>query len=165
MDPTIDYYSLLGIRRSASPADIKRAYRKMVFQYHPDRNPDDHTASEKFNKVLEAYGILSDSDKRAIYDDVTRSVFEDLPPEREEPQAEEPAGENVKSGFQSSQNFKQSATAEPKCPQCAVTGVDHIVSRKGGTSPTRGKQFILSPFNVIFCAECGHVYGVTGQSS
>ena len=165
MDTTVDYYSLLGIRRGASPADIKRAYRKMVFQFHPDRNPDDKTAAEKFKQVLEAYGILSDSDKRAIYDDVTRTVFEEKPSEKEEPQAEEPAGEDVKGGFQYSQNFKQSAMPEPKCPQCAVAGVDHIISRKGGAGATRGKQFILSPFNIIFCGECGHVYGVTGQSS
>jgi hypothetical protein len=45
-----------------------------------------------------------------------------------------------------------------------VTGSDYIVSRKGGTGAARGKQFILAPFNIIFCSECGHVYGVTPTS-
>jgi hypothetical protein len=53
---------------------------------------------------------------------------------------------------------------EPQCPKCAVTGTDYIVSKKGGTSGARGKQFILAPFHIIFCSECGHVYGVTGAS-
>jgi hypothetical protein len=53
---------------------------------------------------------------------------------------------------------------QPQCPKCAVTGTDYIVSRKGGTSGARGKQFILAPFHIIFCSECGHVYGVTGTS-
>jgi hypothetical protein len=54
---------------------------------------------------------------------------------------------------------------QPHCPKCAVTGTDYIVSRKGGTGAVRGKQFILAPFNIIFCSECGHVYGITGVSS
>jgi uncharacterized Zn finger protein len=54
---------------------------------------------------------------------------------------------------------------EPQCPKCAATGTDYIVSKKGGTSSARGKQFILAPFNIIFCAECGHVYGIIGASS
>jgi hypothetical protein len=54
---------------------------------------------------------------------------------------------------------------QPQCPKCAVTGADYIVSKKGGTSAARGKQFILAPFNIIFCSECGHVYGITGISS
>lgn len=54
---------------------------------------------------------------------------------------------------------------EPQCPKCAVTGSDYIISKKGGTSSARGKQFILAPFNIIFCSECGHVYGITGTSS
>jgi hypothetical protein len=54
---------------------------------------------------------------------------------------------------------------QPQCPKCAVTGTDYIISKKGGTSAARGKQFILAPFNIIFCSECGYVYGVTGTSS
>ena len=60
---TTDYYSLLGIKRSANPTEIKQAYRKMVFRYHPDRNPEDDQAAEMFKQVLEAYETLSDGER------------------------------------------------------------------------------------------------------
>jgi len=62
-----DYYEVLGLPRDASPEDVKKAFRKLAFRYHPDRNKDDG-ASEKFKEVNEAYEILSDADKRAAYD-------------------------------------------------------------------------------------------------
>lgn len=162
MDTTIDYYSLLGIKRNATAVEIKRAYRKMVFRYHPDRNPDDEEAADKFKQVLEAYETLSDIDKKSIYDEVTQPAEEAA----EDQQAEEQQfGENIGQGFQFSHEFKSKIQPEPKCPQCAAVGVEHIVSRKGGVGSARGKQFILSPFIIIFCSECGHVYGVTGASS
>lgn len=63
-----DYYEILGISRNASKDDIKKAYRKMAMQYHPDRNPDDKAAEEKFKEAAEAYEILSHDDKRNNYD-------------------------------------------------------------------------------------------------
>ena len=62
-------------------------------------------------------------------------------------------------------DLQDKAEPQPQCPKCAVMGTDYIVSKKGGTSAARGKQFILAPFNIIFCSECGHVYGITGISS
>lgn len=156
-----DYYSLLGISRNASPAEIKQAYRKMVFRYHPDRNPGDRDAAEKFKQVLEAYGVLSDSAKRADYDQATRPEGEG-PRERES--REETFGASPGDGFRFSYEFKQKVEPQPKCPQCAAVGIEYVVSRKGGSGGTRGKQFVLSPFNIIFCSECGHVYGVTAQT-
>jgi molecular chaperone DnaJ len=63
-----DYYEVLGVPKDASADDIKKAYRKLAVKYHPDRNPDDKDAEEKFKEAAEAYDVLSDSDKRAKYD-------------------------------------------------------------------------------------------------
>lgn len=64
-----DYYEILGISRDASPEEIKKAYRRLAIKYHPDRNPDNSKeAEEKFKEVSEAYKILSDPEKRQIYD-------------------------------------------------------------------------------------------------
>ena len=60
-----DYYELLGISRNTGEEDIKKAYRKLALQYHPDRNPGDKQAEEKFKEVSEAYSVLSDPHKRA----------------------------------------------------------------------------------------------------
>lgn len=63
-----DYYEVIGVSKSASQEEIKKAYRKVAMQYHPDRNPGDKAAEEKFKEAAEAYEILSDTDKRAQYD-------------------------------------------------------------------------------------------------
>ncbi len=63
-----DYYDVLNVPRSATDAEIKSAYRKLAMKYHPDRNPGDKDAEEKFKEAAEAYAILCDSEKRALYD-------------------------------------------------------------------------------------------------
>lgn len=63
-----DYYEVLGIEKSASDSEIKRAYRKLAMKYHPDKNPDDKAAEEKFKEASEAYEVLSDANKRQKYD-------------------------------------------------------------------------------------------------
>lgn len=63
-----DYYEILGVARDAGESDIKSAYRKLALQYHPDRNPGNQEAEEKFKEAAEAYSVLSDAQKRATYD-------------------------------------------------------------------------------------------------
>jgi len=63
-----DYYEVLGVAREASVDDIKKAFRRLAVKYHPDKNPDDSTAEERFKEAAEAYEVLSDQDKRARYD-------------------------------------------------------------------------------------------------
>jgi molecular chaperone DnaJ len=63
-----DYYEVLGVSKDASADEIKKAYRKMAIKYHPDKNPGDKAAEEKFKEAAEAYDVLSDADKRAKYD-------------------------------------------------------------------------------------------------
>ncbi len=63
-----DYYEVLGVSRECTEQELKSAYRKQALKYHPDRNPGDHAAEEKFKEASEAYQVLSDADKRAAYD-------------------------------------------------------------------------------------------------
>jgi len=63
-----DYYKVLDVPRTATEADIKKAYRRLAMKYHPDRNPNDHEAEDKFKEAKEAYEVLCDEQKRAIYD-------------------------------------------------------------------------------------------------
>jgi molecular chaperone DnaJ len=63
-----DYYEVLGVDRNASKDDIKKAYRKLAFKYHPDKNPGDKEAEERFKEASEAYSVLSDAEQRSLYD-------------------------------------------------------------------------------------------------
>ncbi len=71
-----DFYDILGISKSASAAEIKKAYRKKAIEYHPDKNPGDTKAEEMFKKAAEAYEVLSDPDKKARYDQYGHQAFE-----------------------------------------------------------------------------------------
>ena len=69
-----DYYEVLGVSKNATPDEIKKAYRKLAIKYHPDRNPDDKTAEEKFKEAAEAYDVLSNEEKRQKYDQFGHSM-------------------------------------------------------------------------------------------
>ncbi len=68
MDNKRDYYEVLGVSKTATPEELKKAYRKLALKYHPDKNPGDKAAEEKFKEAAEAYDVLNDPDKRAKYD-------------------------------------------------------------------------------------------------
>ncbi|MEM7168653.1 MAG: molecular chaperone DnaJ [Pseudomonadota bacterium] len=70
-----DYYETLGVGRSANADELKKAYRKLAMQYHPDRNPDDAAAEQRFKEISEAYDVLKDQDKRATYDRFGHEAF------------------------------------------------------------------------------------------
>src|SRR2546430_12003511 len=88
-----DFYELLGVGRAASPDDIKKAYRKLAMQHHPDRNRGDKEAERKFKDLSHAYDILKDPDKRAAYDRYGPAAFEGA------------AGPGGPGGFQGGQGF------------------------------------------------------------
>src|ERR1700689_468360 len=71
-----DYYKVLDVARNASEADMKKAYRRLAMKFHPDRNPGDHEAEEKFKEAKEAYEILTDAQKRAVYDQYGQAGLE-----------------------------------------------------------------------------------------
>src|SRR5215510_7602440 len=70
-----DYYEVLGVARTATDEEIKRSYRKLAVKVHPDKNPDDPHAEEKFKELGEAYDVLMDPDKRAAYDRFGHAAF------------------------------------------------------------------------------------------
>ena len=76
-----DYYEVLGVDRNASAEDIKKAYRKLAIKYHPDKNPDNKEAEEKFKEAAEAYSVLSDADKKARYDQFGHAGVEGAGPD------------------------------------------------------------------------------------
>ncbi len=71
-----DYYEILGVSRSASADEIKKAYRKLALKYHPDKNPGDKEAEEEFKKASEAYEVLADEDQRRVYDQLGHEAFQ-----------------------------------------------------------------------------------------
>src|SRR5437870_2651307 len=71
-----DFYDILGVSKSADADELKRAYRKLAMQYHPDRNPGDKSSEHKFKELNEAYDVLKDDQKRAAYDRFGHAAFE-----------------------------------------------------------------------------------------
>ena len=75
MESTRDYYEILGVSKDAGASEIKKSYRKLAMKFHPDQNPDDPGAEDRFKELGEAYEVLSDEDKRAAYDRYGHDAF------------------------------------------------------------------------------------------
>ena len=71
-----DYYEVLGVQKNADEAAIKKAYRKLAKKYHPDTNAGDASAEQKFKEITEAYSVLSDPEKRKLYDQFGHAAFD-----------------------------------------------------------------------------------------
>lgn len=133
------YYELLGLDGSAGEEDVKKAYRKLAFQYHPDRNPGNKEALRQFRLVSKAYQYLSGQERQSRDD--------------------EGAGADGGFGFRNGSQ-ENGGSSQPRCPGCSIKGMEHISAKNGGVAPSGEKRFINSPYTVVFCDGCGHVYAV-----
>src|SRR5688500_18989357 len=96
---TKDYYQILGVPETASADDIKKSYRKLAKQHHPDANQNDPKAAEKFKEIGEAYGVLSDAEKRQQYDQVRKNPFAGFGGFNRAPSSGAPGGMGQQQGF------------------------------------------------------------------
>lgn len=123
-----DYYKILGVERSASKDEIKRAYRKLALKTHPDRNPGDAKAEERFKEINEAYQVLSDAEKKAHYDELGQSYSQWQ-------QGGAPAG-----GFNWEQWYTNSPTGNTR-PNYSRTGAGTPSGNAGGFEDIFGSDF------------------------
>ncbi|KAJ6537399.1 DnaJ domain-containing protein [Mycena vulgaris] len=101
-----DYYKVLGVERSAGDAEIKAAYKKLALKWHPDRNGGSKESSRKFKEIVEAYEVLGDRHKRALYDELGMDRLED-----DEPTPRQSAGTGFKFGFDGGSTFTSRSSA------------------------------------------------------
>jgi len=155
-----DYYEVLGVDRKASPADIKKAYRKLARKYHPDLNPGDKAAESRFKEIQEAYNVLSDPKKRAQYDRF--GFIGDVPPGAGGGRAYSSGFEGFDfSGFGSSpfqdifENLfgARSRTARPTRPE---RGEDlHYTMKVGFKDAVEGIRTRIRLTRMVSCSRCG----------
>jgi molecular chaperone DnaJ len=165
-----DYYQVLGVERGASQAEIKKSYRKLARKYHPDLNPGDKSAEAKFKEIQEAYSVLSDSKKRAQYDQF--GYVGDVPPGT--------GGQPSSSGFEGfdfsdygSSSFRDffenlfgGGAAEP-APSGPVKGEDLLYTMKiGFEDAIHGLQTKIKLTRMVACDNClgsGYIAGASKQ--
>src|SRR5215467_10549712 len=138
-----DYYEVLGVDRKASADEIKKAYRKLARKHHPDVNPGDKKAEAKFKEAQEAYDILSDAEKRSLYDRYGHAAFEGMAAGPRTSAADWTAQQGGPGGFQDfdfSRFFGQGAPGAEVGPEENVGGgiFDEILGRvRGGRGGRR----------------------------
>jgi molecular chaperone DnaJ len=175
--PTRDYYAVLGVKRDASPEDLKKAYRALAMQYHPDRRPGDEEAARRFREITEAWQVLSDPEQRARYDSLGPLFRADgKPPTPEDLNAyvagtfanlfgrkKREKGEDLK--YTLSLSLEEVATGcvrevslrrRTRCGACEGSGADPKQGRKP-CAPCKGSG--RSPTRVLLRTDCPHCDG------
>ena len=102
-----DYYEVLGIGKQADEKEIKRAYRKLAKKYHPDMNPGDKVAEQKFKEVTEAYNVLSDKEKKKLYDQFGFAAFDEAGNARADAGSGFYGGAGGQGGFRSGSGYQE----------------------------------------------------------
>lgn len=149
-----DYYKILGLDRNAGQEEIKKAFHKLALKYHPDRNQGNNEAAEKFRQVLEAYKDLTDKEE-------DKDEKDGADEERTSDEERRSKGsEDSEKGFGFKYSAEMGSNAQPRCPSCSVDGMEHIICKRGGDVTSGRKRITASPYIVIFCDKCGHVYSV-----
>jgi len=161
---TQDFYAVLGVPDSATPAEIKKAYRKLAKQHHPDANPNNPAAGEKFKGISEAHGVLSDPEKKAKYDQMRKlgafGGFADRPTGRSRGGPRPPMDEQIEYGdigsfglgdiFSSIFGRTRQAESRPMTPD----SVEVTITVPFRTAANGGKVPITLAMNEV-CATCG----------
>eukprot|EP01029_Cantina_marsupialis_P028988 TRINITY_DN778318_c0_g1_i1.p1 TRINITY_DN778318_c0_g1~~TRINITY_DN778318_c0_g1_i1.p1 ORF type:complete len:365 (-),score=115.15 TRINITY_DN778318_c0_g1_i1:181-1275(-) len=178
-----DFYDILGVPKDASGGKIKKAFRKLSLKYHPDKNPGDEVAKDNFMKVNEAYEVLSDSDKRRVYDQGGEEALQKNEQRKQQRQhnpfgsmfgfgqQEEKRGADAKIPLQVTlkdvyvgREFNMKYRKQVLCPKCRGTGADdpddiHTCPHCNGQGVKVVRQQIAPGFVQQFQQTCDHCHG------
>ncbi|MFQ5955547.1 MAG: molecular chaperone DnaJ [Kiloniellales bacterium] len=147
-----DFYEVLGVDRNASPDELKQAYRKLAMQHHPDRNPHDKTAEQKFKEVNEAYDVLKDDQQRAAYDRYGHAAFEQAGP------GAGPGGFGFRTGFGDifEEMFSEFMGGRDRGRQGAMRGSDLRYNLQINLEEAfKGKEASIRVPTTVSCESCG----------
>lgn len=180
-----DYYAILEVEKNATPEDIKKSYRRLSMKYHPDKNPDNKDAEDKFKEINEAYSILSNSEKRSEYDNPIGNPFESMfggfdpfsqmrrrynKPDPNAPRDGQPIGVEVElplKTFVFGGKFKVSLSFQDGCVECGAKGFTEwqtcdLCGGEGVFNQTERSQGMTSSY-IRPCPKC-QTMGITGTN-
>jgi len=155
-----DYYELLGVSRKATAKEIRTAFRKLARKYHPDLNPGDKAAEEKFKQLQEAYDILSDTKKRQMYDQY--GFYSENVPSGDYGQAHDEAGENVRKELDM-RNVEEQNEQKPDV-KCVASNLAECAAGKELASRPRPKHDQPQPLPRRLASRLREIRGASQQS-